>query len=288
MTRLLCRLFGFIALIVYIGCIFTANWMLQHYGFLPVGFGYQAPAGVFAVGLAFTARDVVQDTLGKRAVLAAILIGAGLSWLVASSFAGASLVAFLLSELADFAVYTPLRERRWLTAVALSNVAGDVIDSCVFLWMAFGSLSFIEGQLIGKYEVTLVLLPLLWLWRRHWHKWVPLHRVRYCHCDWPNFATEGCTIEFSTVSYHPMVSYEDRSTYCTAKSYDYCRCGKRRITDVNNYPLPPLDAWIDLGVLPNAIPERGDSAGMSASDARSNGDTGHGQPDPVRNVVGNG
>lgn len=155
------------ALMVYIGCIFTANWMLQTYGFLPVGWGYEAPAGVFAVGLAFTARDIVQDILGKRAVLVAIVIGAGCSWLVASSFAGPSLVAFLLSELADFAVYTPLHERRWLTAVALSNVAGDVIDSCVFLWLAFGSLAFIEGQLIGKYEVTLALLPILWLWRRY-------------------------------------------------------------------------------------------------------------------------
>ena len=37
--------------------------------------------------------------------------------------------AFLLSELADFAVYTPLAERRWLTAVVASNIVGTIVDS---------------------------------------------------------------------------------------------------------------------------------------------------------------
>jgi uncharacterized PurR-regulated membrane protein YhhQ (DUF165 family) len=45
----------------------------------------------------------------------------------------ASAVAFLFSELADFVVYQPLRERRWLLAVFASNVVGLVIDSILFL-----------------------------------------------------------------------------------------------------------------------------------------------------------
>ena len=57
-----------------------------------------------------------------------IMVGALLSWLVTSNrdLAVASGVAFLFSELADFAVCQPLRERRWLLAVAASNLVGLV------------------------------------------------------------------------------------------------------------------------------------------------------------------
>ena len=78
----------------------------------------------------------------------------------------ASAVAFLLSELADFAVYQPLRERRWLLAVFASNVVGLVIDSILFLQIAFGSLDFIEGQIIGKLWTTVFAVVVLLALRR--------------------------------------------------------------------------------------------------------------------------
>ena len=55
-----------------------------------------------------------------------------------------------LSEIADFAVYAPLRKRQLVAAVLASGVVGSVIDSAVFLWLAFGSIAFIEGQVLGK------------------------------------------------------------------------------------------------------------------------------------------
>jgi uncharacterized PurR-regulated membrane protein YhhQ (DUF165 family) len=92
----------------------------------------------------------------------AIVVGAGLSWAVTSNrdLAVASGVAFLFSELADFAVYTPLRERNktlvgWLTAVGASNLVGLVVDSVLFLWIAFGSLDFLRGQVLGKLWMTI-------------------------------------------------------------------------------------------------------------------------------------
>ena len=60
----------------------------------------------------------------------------------------ASAAAFLFSEFADLAVYTPLERSRWLTAVAVSNVVGLIADSALFLWLAFGSLDFLAGQLV--------------------------------------------------------------------------------------------------------------------------------------------
>ncbi len=66
------------------------------------------------------------------------------------AFVAASTTAFLLSELADLAVYTPLQRRRFVRAVIASSVIGLVVDSMVFLWLAFGSLEFLGGQIVGK------------------------------------------------------------------------------------------------------------------------------------------
>lgn len=151
----------------YIATIVAANWAIQTFGVIPIGFGLAAPAGVFFAGLAFTFRDFTQELVGKRGVFVAILVGAAASYLISPVFALASASAFLLSELADFAVYTPLRERNWLGAVALSNSVGLVLDSALFLALAFGSLAFLPGQIVAKLAVTAVTVGLIWTWRQH-------------------------------------------------------------------------------------------------------------------------
>jgi uncharacterized PurR-regulated membrane protein YhhQ (DUF165 family) len=93
-------------------------------------------------------------------------VGALLSALVSPQFAAASGVAFLVSEAADFAIYTPLREKNWILGVALSNVAGLVLDSALFLIIAFGSLEFMPGQVLGKAYMTALAVLLLWFVRR--------------------------------------------------------------------------------------------------------------------------
>jgi uncharacterized PurR-regulated membrane protein YhhQ (DUF165 family) len=150
---------------LYILTILAANWSLQTFGVIPIGFGLLAPAGVLFAGLAFTLRDLTQDALGKTWVLIAILVGAALSWFISPAFALASGMAFLMSELADFAVYTPIRQRHWLSAVALSNTVGLVLDSAIFLWLAFGSLELLAGQIVGKAYMTLLAVGVLWLVR---------------------------------------------------------------------------------------------------------------------------
>lgn len=156
---------GLVAAAAYVGTIFAANWAVSHYGVVPVGFGLMAPAAVYFVGVAFTLRDLVQDWLGRGAVLAAIAVGGLASALVSPRFAVASAVAFLTSELVDFAIYTPLRDRHWLRAVAASNVVGLVIDSVLFLWLAFGSFEFLPGQIVGKAWMTVAAVVVLALVR---------------------------------------------------------------------------------------------------------------------------
>ena len=154
--------------VAYVATVPAANWLVDRFGVVPVGFGLRAPAAVYLVGVAFTLRDLLQEWAGRVFVVVGIVCGALLSFLVASpQLALASGTAFLLSETGDFAVYTPLRDRgRFLEAVALSNTAGLVLDSVVFLQLAFGSLEFLGGQLLGKAVMTVVALPLLAFARR--------------------------------------------------------------------------------------------------------------------------
>jgi uncharacterized PurR-regulated membrane protein YhhQ (DUF165 family) len=153
-------------LILFIATIFCANWAIATYGLVPVGAGLIAPAGVYFAGLAFTFRDLAQERVGRRWIVAAILLGAVISGLVSTKFALASGVAFLVSELLDFAVYTPLRQRNWIGAVVASNLVGLVADSILFLALAFGSLQYLPGQVVGKAWMTLLAVVVLWLLRR--------------------------------------------------------------------------------------------------------------------------
>lgn len=157
---------GLVALVSYILTIIAANVAITLIGLVPVGFGLVAPAGVYFAGLAFTLRDAVQETLGRRWTVIAILVGAGISAALSSRLALASGAAFLISELADFAVYTPLRHRSWLTAVVFSNTVGVIIDSALFLWLAFGSLEFLTGQIVGKLWMTALAVVFIIVWRR--------------------------------------------------------------------------------------------------------------------------
>lgn len=164
---------GYIYLIMFISTIFFANWMVGNVGYfcdpvcvIPVWPGIYAPSGVLAIGLGFTLRDLVQRHLGVKWAMGAIVVGAGLSAYLSPALALASGVAFLLSETLDLAVYSPLQKRNLMGAVIVSNGVGLVVDSVVFLLLAFGSLAFLPGQIIGKALMTLAALPVIWVIRK--------------------------------------------------------------------------------------------------------------------------
>jgi uncharacterized PurR-regulated membrane protein YhhQ (DUF165 family) len=169
--RLTARTVGLAALAAFVGTVFAANWAVDRWGGVSVGFGLVAPAAVYFVGLAFTLRDLVQRFLGRWWAFAGILAGAALSYVVNPDIAKASAVAFLVSETADLAVFTLLGgERadgaRFAGAVLVSNAVALVVDSAVFLELAFDSLEFFRGQVVGKAWMTLAALPVVLLLRR--------------------------------------------------------------------------------------------------------------------------
>ena len=162
---------AYLLLFCFLATIPAANWLIGNVGvkcipngpcLVPVGFGLMAPSGVLMIGAALVLRDAVHSTLGWKWAVGAILAGAALSFGVApAKIALASGVAFLISEMADLLVYAPLRERRLMLAVVASGFVGAIVDSGVFLWIAFGNLDFLTGQVVGKMWMTLLAIPLI-------------------------------------------------------------------------------------------------------------------------------
>lgn len=154
-----------------LACILAANFVTTRYGMVPVGFGLMATAGTYFAGLTFVLRDSLQDAAGKTWTLGMIAAGAALSFFLADPFiALASAVAFLLAEVSDLAVYTPLRRRGYVRAAIASNVVGSFVDTIAFLTIAgFPIQQALAGQMIGKLVVTaaaVVLVVAFRVWRK--------------------------------------------------------------------------------------------------------------------------
>lgn len=163
----------------FVATVYGANWAVQEYGIVHMlGSPITAPAGVYFAGLALGLRDALHEAAEaswRWWVLGAITLGAALSYVVGDAItlpgghlnlALASAIAFGCSELMDLAVYAPLREGSWPLAVGLSNFVGACVDSALFLWLAFGSLEFFWGQVIGKELMALPAVAIVWWARR--------------------------------------------------------------------------------------------------------------------------
>jgi queuosine precursor transporter len=146
-----------VAVVLYVAAVVAANVLTSRYGTVPVGFGLTATAGVYCAGAVLTVRDTVQEAGGRRLAVACILAGAALSAAFGSGrIAAASAVAFLLAELADFAVYTATRRYGWTPAVWASFAVSAPFDTWLFLVFAGFPVTGhgLAGQLLGKTWAT--------------------------------------------------------------------------------------------------------------------------------------
>ena len=157
---------GLVALTLFILTIPLSNWVIMNVGLvcppdgpclIPVWPGLYAPSAVMIAGAALVLRNGVQAFLGPWYSLLAVAIGTVLSaFFAAPSLVLASAAAFCFSELADFTVYTPMRKRFPAFSVVLAGLAGSIVDSAIFLSLAFGSLEFITGQVLGKFWMSIL------------------------------------------------------------------------------------------------------------------------------------
>lgn len=158
---------GWFYLICFILTIPLSNWVVTNFGthcypdgpcVIPVWPGIESPSAVLIAGLALVLRDRVQDFLGVKSTLLAILVGTVISASLSDpAVVLGSTCAFLFSELADLTVYTPLRQKNQAFAIIASGFVGAIVDSMIFLQLAFGSLRFLEGQVIGKFWMSLLV-----------------------------------------------------------------------------------------------------------------------------------
>ena len=155
-----------------------------------------APGGTYLIGLALALIEVAHHTAPTRRDgwrNAQVLIAMGFAasailavWIavvdampaaVPSAFgflAGtwrivlASLAAFIVSESIDNGLGAWLRGRvADPVRVISTNLVSVPLDSLVFLAIAFGSLAFIDGQIVAKLAATVILgIPLVWILTR--------------------------------------------------------------------------------------------------------------------------
>lgn len=117
----------------YVLCILFVNVLFMVVPPVDLGFGLFSPAAI-AAGVVFIARDFAQRAVGHR-VLFGMALGAVLSYFLASpALAIASTLAFVVSELADWGVYT-VTKRPFHQRVLISSVLAVPVDSLIFLYM---------------------------------------------------------------------------------------------------------------------------------------------------------
>ncbi len=164
---------GAIFLVLFGLTIPVANWLASNVGIcgpdgpclICVAPSLVTASGVLMMGIALVLRDLVQRRLGVVSAVVAVFVGGAISaFLAPTALVFASAAAFLLSEYADLAVYTPLARHRFVAAVLASSLVGLVVDSILFLWLAYGSLEFLAGQIVGKTLMIVVSMPfIMWL-----------------------------------------------------------------------------------------------------------------------------
>ncbi len=180
---------------LYVGVVLSAQIGANKIVELPFS-DLAAPGGTYLIGLALALIEVAHHTAptrrdGWRNAQVMIAMGFAASailaiWIavvdampaaVPSGFgflAGtwrivlASLAAFIVSESIDNGLGAWLRGRvPDPVRVVGTNLVSVPLDSLVFLSIAFGSLAFIDGQIVAKLAATVILgIPLVWLLTR--------------------------------------------------------------------------------------------------------------------------
>jgi hypothetical protein len=185
---------GLVFVCLYVACEIIANVTAGRPASL---FGIVVPSAVFIYTLTFTLIDVIHEIYGKEgsrkvilgAFFANILL-AIYTYLVlhlpapdfftdAQSYVTvfgatprivfASLTAYLVSSMVDVEIYhvwkKKIQKSKW-SRVLVSNSIATLVDSCVFITIAFAGvmpiLPLIAGQYLVKMVITVISLPLIY------------------------------------------------------------------------------------------------------------------------------
>jgi len=144
----------------YLSSIVLGNIMVHSLGLVTI-LGLTFPAGAIAIGLTFSARDCVQERYGKFGCWVWMLVASVITFAFNQQLALASVCAFFISELSDWAIYTSTGGS-FKKRLLLSNLVSTPLDSLIFVLLAFGPIwPAIWGQTIVKMLSSMLILPLL-------------------------------------------------------------------------------------------------------------------------------
>lgn len=146
-------LLGVQATLLYVALIPFINWSFTWAPMIPLPGGLAFNPVTIVTGLVLVVRDFAQREVGHR-VLFAMLVALGLTvWLAGPALALASGLAFAISELIDWALFT-FTKYRLSTRIWLSSLLAAPVDSVVFLWLA-------ESIRAGQFTVTNIVLSVV-------------------------------------------------------------------------------------------------------------------------------
>jgi len=118
----------------YIISIVLVNWLFVVVPGLPTPFG-ELYLATLIVGAVFVLRDYAQREIGHYVLLATLAAGVITWFMTTPALAVASITAFAISEMADWAVFSftgrPLQKR-----ILISSMISVPLDSLAFLYLS--------------------------------------------------------------------------------------------------------------------------------------------------------
>lgn len=121
--------------LIYILAISYSNLLASKYGVWITPF-----TAFFLIGLELVVRDILHHKISKLKMIIVVLISGVISFLINKDslmIAIASFSAIVLSSLVDYIVYSKTKGR-WIKKTNISNFFSSLVDSIVFVAIAFG------------------------------------------------------------------------------------------------------------------------------------------------------
>jgi uncharacterized PurR-regulated membrane protein YhhQ (DUF165 family) len=132
--RILVSVGTYVAAIIMVNWLFAPAQLVQGITFWSTPFGDLFLANL-VVGFVFVLRDYAQREIGHKVLLATFIAGIITYFMVDPGIAMASVTAFVLSEMADWAIYSFTR-RPLQSRILISSLVAVPLDTLAFQYLA--------------------------------------------------------------------------------------------------------------------------------------------------------
>ena len=133
-ARILVSVGTYIASIILVNWLFAPAQLVQGVTIWSTPFGDLFLANL-VVGFVFVLRDYAQREVGHKVLLATLLAGVVTYYMVDPMIALASISAFVLSEMADWAIYS-FTKRPLQSRILVSSLVAVPLDTFAFQYLA--------------------------------------------------------------------------------------------------------------------------------------------------------